>query len=78
MPYIERRIVHDADSHTMELPNWFDDFGTRQVRNAFQQRYANRSLDQIIEKHKSSEYRKLNAQEIMLRKKPWRWERKLF
>ena len=68
MPYIEERIVYDADSHTMELPNWFDDFGTRQVRNAFQQRYANRSLEQIIEKHKSSEYRKLNAQEIMLRK----------
>ena len=68
MPYIERRTVHDADSHTMELPNWFDDFGTDHVRNAFQKRYANRSLDQVVEKHKSSDYRKFNAQEIMTRK----------
>ena len=68
MSYIEERIVHDADSHTMELPNWFDDFGTNLVRNAFRERYANRSLDRIVAEHKSSEYRRFNAQEIMLRK----------
>ena len=68
MPYIEERIVHDADSHTMELPNWFDGFGTDRVRKAFRKRYANRSLDRIVEEHKSSEYRRFNAQEIMLRK----------
>ena len=29
MPYIENRIVHDADSHTMELPNWYKDYGSK-------------------------------------------------
>jgi hypothetical protein len=26
MPYVENRIVHDADSHLMELPDALDDF----------------------------------------------------
>ena len=29
MPYISNRVVHDADSHTMELPNWYKEFGTK-------------------------------------------------
>ena len=32
MPYINNRIVHDADSHTMELPDWYDEFGTERVK----------------------------------------------
>ena len=39
MPYIENRVVHDADAHTMELPNWFDEFGTKQVQEAFRKRF---------------------------------------
>ena len=32
MPYIENRIVHDADAHTMELPNWFDGYASDKVQ----------------------------------------------
>jgi len=26
MPYVENQIVHDADSHLMELPDCLDDY----------------------------------------------------
>ena len=39
MPYIENKIVHDADAHTMELPNWFDDYGSQKIQKAFRQRF---------------------------------------
>ena len=26
MPYIEDRLVHDADAHIMETPNWLRDY----------------------------------------------------
>ena len=39
MPYIENRIVHDADSHTMELPNWLDDYADKKVQVAFRERF---------------------------------------
>ncbi len=31
MPYVEDRVIHDADAHTMEPPEWLDAFGTRRV-----------------------------------------------
>ena len=40
MPYINDRIVHDADSHTMELPDWYDEFGTERVKEVFKKRFA--------------------------------------
>ena len=39
MPYIENRIVHDADAHTMELPNWYEEFGSKRVQDAFKERF---------------------------------------
>ena len=45
MPYIENRIVHDADAHTMELPNWYQEFGTKRVQDAFKERFkSNKGL----------------------------------
>ena len=32
MPYVENRIIHDADAHTMEPPEWLDEFATPAVR----------------------------------------------
>ena len=29
MPYVEGRIIHDADSHLMELPDCLDPYFTR-------------------------------------------------
>ena len=47
MPYIENRIVHDADSHTMELPNWLDDYADKKVQVAFRERFkGNKGLAQ--------------------------------
>ena len=58
MPYIENRIVHDADAHTMELPNWYEEFGTKRVQDAFKERFkgnkglAHTYFDDIEEVHK--------------------------
>ena len=47
MPYIENRIVHDADAHTMELPNWFDDYADKNIQKAFRERFdGNKGLAQ--------------------------------
>ena len=47
MPYIENRIVHDADAHTMELPNWFDGYASNKVQKAFRDRFqGNKGLAQ--------------------------------
>ena len=74
MPYINNRIVHDADSHTMELPDWYDEFGTERVKEVFRKRFvksqvgALESMEAMAELHKQEEYRALNEKEIMLRK----------
>ena len=31
MPYVEDRVIHDADAHTMEPPEWLDGFGSKSV-----------------------------------------------
>src|SRR3954451_12670342 len=36
MPYIEGRIVHDADAHIMETPNWLRDHADPDVRDRIQ------------------------------------------
>ena len=60
MPYIENRIVHDADAHTMELPNWFDDYADKNIQKAFRERFGgNKGLAQtyfenIDEDHQTS------------------------
>ena len=33
MPYIEGRIVHDADAHIMETPNWLRDHADPEIRD---------------------------------------------
>ena len=63
MPYIENRIIHDADSHTMELPNWFDKFGSKRVQKAFKERFqgskglADTYYENIQDLHKKESYR---------------------
>ena len=71
MAYIEHRIVHDADSHVMELPNWFDDFAEKRVVDAFRARFDEKSesgLMSIARQHLTSEYRATAEAEVMLRK----------
>jgi predicted TIM-barrel fold metal-dependent hydrolase len=33
MPYIENRLVHDADAHIMETPNWLRDYADPSLRD---------------------------------------------
>ena len=71
MAYIEGRVVHDADSHVMEVPSWLDDFATRRVKERFNQRFEARSskwLMKLQNKHTSESYRTKNEDEIMIRK----------
>jgi len=35
MPYVENQIIHDADSHLMELPNCLDDFIEARFKEAY-------------------------------------------
>ena len=36
MAHIEGRIVHDADAHTMETPNWLEPFAEPKMRDEVQ------------------------------------------
>ena len=70
MPYIENRIVHDADAHTMELPNWFDGYASNKVQKAFRDRFqGNKGLAQtyfenIDKVHQDKAYQKKNDEEL--------------
>ena len=76
MSYIENRIVHDADSHTMELPTWYKEFGSKKVQKAFLDRFAKAkglNLEKdwytgLEEIHKTSSYREQNEKKLMSRK----------
>ena len=74
MPYIENRIVHDADAHIMELPNWFDGYASDKVQKAFRDRFqGNKGLAQtyfenIDKVHQDKSYQEKNHEELMIRK----------
>ena len=71
MAYIEDRVVHDADSHVMELPRWLDDFATANVSAAFNARFRGRHADALaasVQQHDDPGYRAGNAEQIMSRK----------
>ena len=71
MAYIEDRVVHDADSHVMELPRWLDDFATADVSTAFNARFRGRhanALTASVQQHDDPAYRAGNAEQIMSRK----------
>ena len=71
MPYISDRIVHDADSHVMEIPNWLDEFGSKRVVEAFHKRFGKRSKNwaqELQAQHQSKEFRDKNEDEVMARK----------
>src|SRR4029077_9053710 len=75
MPYIEGRVVHDADAHIMEEPTWILDHADPNVREQLAP-----SLDlglapgeaegiaKALAKHDEPAFRAKDAEEIMLRK----------
>ena len=68
MPYIEDRVVHDADSHVMELPDWFDEFAEQRVVDAFRARFGRAAFDEVLKQHDDAEYRARDADDVMVRK----------
>ena len=75
MPYVEGRIVHDADSHIMETAEMLADFaservkqhllgfdGTASVATSFKE------LERVLARHRDPAYRALDEDEILLRK----------
>ncbi|MBI2709012.1 MAG: amidohydrolase family protein [Actinobacteria bacterium] len=74
MPYIEGRVVHDADAHIMEPPTWLVDYADPDVRERLAPRDPDDGsgqmidLDRVAAKHASDEYLAAEAEEIMVRK----------
>jgi len=75
MPYVEGRVVHDADSHVMETPDWLTRFADPELRDrvpplhlATTKPGEDRLLAHFNRKQDDPDYRALDADEIMLRK----------
>jgi predicted TIM-barrel fold metal-dependent hydrolase len=75
MPYVENRVVHDADSHLMELPDALDDFFEARFRARYDALpklakfprnadYARRAREQ----HDAPQFRQGANENILLRK----------
>jgi predicted TIM-barrel fold metal-dependent hydrolase len=71
-------VVHDADSHVMETPDWFRDFADPDVRDRLEPTYVatvrpgeETMIDEALRLHRDPAYRAADAEQIMLRKN-WR------
>ncbi len=75
MPYAEGRLIHDADSHVMETPDWLVRFADPEIRDRVPPLYLattrpgeDRMIDRFTRQHVDPAYRARDAEEIMLRK----------
>ena len=75
VPYVEGRVVHDADSHIMETSEFLAEFASERVRDhmlgvASGRRVATTAAEirGTLEKQRDPEYRARDEAEIMLRK----------
>ena len=75
MPYVEGRVVHDADSHGMETPDWLVRFADPEVRERLPRLHLATTRpgeDRLIERsrrlHADPDYRARDAEELMSRK----------
>ncbi len=72
MPYVEGRIVHDADSHIFEPPGYAEDYADPvfrdQLREILRADQRPSFLDSALAKQDDPEFRAKDADEIMLRK----------
>ena len=88
MPYVEDRIIHDADAHTMEPPEWLDGFGSKAVVDYAREHFSigddpdrNGRVFEEIERcralHDDPDFRAGAEAEVMLRKNyraPGAWD----
>ena len=74
MPYVENQIIHDADSHLMELPNVLDDYIEARFKPAYHAlpKVAGGALPkwavECTHQHQDAEFRAGAAENILLRK----------
>lgn len=76
MPYAEGRVIHDADAHIMEPPDYFAGFADPDVRDRLKPAVTvadlpeakGDGLDTFRRRHADPEYRAADEAEIMLRK----------
>jgi predicted TIM-barrel fold metal-dependent hydrolase len=75
MPYVEGRVIHDADSHVMETPDWLEGYVAASQREAVRRVYvgsdaSNREKEMAASRalHADPAYRAKDAEEILLRK----------
>jgi len=78
MAYVEDRIIHDADAHVMETPEWIEGFASKRVLDYALDHFdigdVQATLDEIERSrsmHADPEYRSADETDVMLRKN-WR------
>ena len=78
MAYVTDRIIHDADAHVMEKPEWIEGFATKRVLDYALEHFdignVQATLDEIErarQMHSEADYRAAAEAEVMLRKN-WR------
>ena len=75
MTYVTDRVIHDADAHTMEPPEWLDEFASKEVKDYARTKFiANEGnpifngIDQCRVLQSDAEFLASAEKEIMLRK----------
>jgi predicted TIM-barrel fold metal-dependent hydrolase len=75
VPYAEGRVIHDADSHVMETPDWFRDFADPDIRDRLEPTYVatvkpgeDKFIDQFLREQRDPDYRARDEAELMSRK----------
>ncbi|MEM7408660.1 MAG: amidohydrolase family protein [Myxococcota bacterium] len=72
MPYVETgRVVHDADAHILETPDWFEGFAEARVVGRLREMlapYCGSEVDRCRSLHADAAYRARDPEELMLRK----------
>jgi len=75
MPYATGRVIHDADAHVMETPDWLIPHADPEIRPRVPMLYLattkpgeDRLNDKLAREHRDPAYRARDAEEIMLRK----------
>ena len=75
MPYAEGRVIHDADAHVVETPDFFVEFADDDVRQRLEPLYVSTVkpgeesfIEELRRQHKDPEFRSRDEAEIMLRK----------
>ncbi len=75
MSYIEDRIVHDADAHVMETPNWLEPFADPKFRDEIQRQFdkvffgsRKETFESVIAQHNDPNFTDGAEAEFMARK----------